>query len=409
MTTTDPQRATGSGRALADQARLAIIGDSITERRGYSKFMECHLLACAGRTDVSIFQFGWSGERACDFASRLAHDLAVFRPTAATICYGMNDAGYQPYSDATGEAYGRHMSAVIAGLREAGVGRIVVGSPGAVDAGFFDRPVLKGDVYNDALARLRDIARDLSAREGVGFADLHDLMAGALAGSKAALGAAYAPFGQDGFHPDPAGHLLMALGFLRALGVDGEIGRIRMRPDGTEVEASEGHTVLGVRDGGVEFESSRWPFCFDDGPTGTRSILPFCGFNEEMNRLVLVVGGLKSAAAKIVWGGEAMEFGREQLERGVNLAAEFRSTPFDADFAGLTHAVGEKQEFETLAIRNLVTGFRMLDAHAGADAGFAAARETVTSMVREIHALKEAAARRVLVPVRHRIRVEPLD
>ena len=64
--------------------RVAIIGDSITEQKLYSKYMECYLLACSGVPDVKVMQFGWSGERADGFANRAENDLAVFKPTVAT-------------------------------------------------------------------------------------------------------------------------------------------------------------------------------------------------------------------------------------------------------------------------------------------------------------------------------------
>lgn len=85
---------------LPADARVAVIGDSITEQKLYSKFIEGYLLACTGRDDLIVFQFGWSGERADGFANRLANDLAVFHPTVATTCYGMNDGSYQPYNEA---------------------------------------------------------------------------------------------------------------------------------------------------------------------------------------------------------------------------------------------------------------------------------------------------------------------
>jgi hypothetical protein len=44
--------------------RVAIAGDSITEQKQYSKFMELYLLACVPELELTMFQFGWSGERA---------------------------------------------------------------------------------------------------------------------------------------------------------------------------------------------------------------------------------------------------------------------------------------------------------------------------------------------------------
>ena len=49
---------------LMPNARVAIIGDSITEQKLYSRFIETYLLACTGRKDLKCFQFGWRGETA---------------------------------------------------------------------------------------------------------------------------------------------------------------------------------------------------------------------------------------------------------------------------------------------------------------------------------------------------------
>ena len=48
---------------------------------------------------------GWSGERAPGFAGRLENDLAGFKPTVTTLCYGMNDGIYYPYGEDRAEAF----------------------------------------------------------------------------------------------------------------------------------------------------------------------------------------------------------------------------------------------------------------------------------------------------------------
>ncbi len=393
---------------LPANARVAVIGDSITEQKLYSKFIECYLLACTGREDLIVFQFGWSGERADGFANRLANDLAVFHPTVATTCYGMNDGSYQPYNDGIGGAYEKNMTRVIEGLKAAGISTIAVGSPGGVDPDFFTR--LDGKVYNETLAKLRDIAKGLAEKNGLPFADVYDTMMSALPKSKEANGKEYAPFGGDGFHPAPAGQLLMAQAFLKALGMDGAIGTITV--DAKGATASEGHRVISSADGTIELESSRWPFCFDadpKNPGSTRSILPFTNFNEELNRLTLVVKDLSKAKAKITWGTQSKEFTKEQLEAGINLAAEFPTTPFDEPFMKLMEAVATKQQFETTAIKNLVTNFRLFGEDAKSDAELAAAFETVRKKVGEKHAAHHASARKRIQPVKHTVKVEPKD
>ncbi len=397
---------------LVENARVAIIGDSITEQRLYSKYIECYLLACTGRKDIAVFQFGWSGERADGFAARLANDLAVFGPNVATTCYGMNDGSYQPYNDNIGNNYEKNMRNVIAGLKAAGVTKIAVGSPGGVDPDFFTRPTLKGEVYNETLARLRDIAKKLAAENGLAFANVFDTMMEALPKSKTALGAKYSPFGGDGFHPSPSGQLLMAMAFLKSLGVDGNIGQITVDLASGKATASEGHTVANSAAGKVELESTRWPFCFDASPTeagSTRSILPFTTFNQDLNRLTLTVKGISSAKAKVTWGDLSKEFTKEQLESGVNLAAEFEKTPFDGAFAGLVAAVGQKQEFETRSIKNLVTHFRQFNKDAASDPEFAAALDTLKKKVSEKQAKLDVVARETLQGVKHTILIEAVN
>jgi lysophospholipase L1-like esterase len=400
---------------LIPEARVAIIGDSITEQKLYSKYIECYLLACTGRSDIHVFQFGWSGERADGFAARAANDLAVFKPNVATTCYGMNDGSYQAFNNNIGSAYERNMRRVIAELRAAGVQKIALGSPGGVDPDFFTRPTIKGEIYNDNLARLRDIARKLASEHSLAFANVHGTMMDALPKAKAVLGKGYGPFGGDGFHPAPAGQLLMATAFLKALGLDGEIGAITLDWNSGAATASAGHEVAGGGAGnkaaggkgvGVTLRSVKWPFCFDadaKDSNSTRSILPFCPFNEELNRLTLQVKNFPAPKAAVQWGADTKTFSREQLETGVNLAAEFPKTPFDAAFADFMGAVATKQAYETMAIKNLVTQFRSFGEDAKSDAEFAAALDVIRRKVKEKNAAHDASARKRLKPVEHQI------
>src|ERR1700722_14103325 len=67
---------------------VAIIGDSITEQKQYSVYMEDYLIACQPVSGLHTMQFGWSGETASGFARRMENDCFRYHPTAATTCYG---------------------------------------------------------------------------------------------------------------------------------------------------------------------------------------------------------------------------------------------------------------------------------------------------------------------------------
>lgn len=392
---------------LHKNARLAIIGDSITEQKLYSKFIETYLLACVGRKDVDCYQFGLSGEIALGLAGRVERDLRVFEPTVATLCYGMNDGLYQPFSPAIGKDYESNMRTVLTKLTAMGVTSIVVGSPGAVDTHFFSR-IPPAD-YNANLAKLGEIGRNLAAEFKFAFADVHHAMLDPMTAAKKAIDETYEVAGPDGVHPGPNGHLLMASAFLKALGVDGMIAEINIDLSGNAT-ASEGHVVVSSNGGKVEIESSRWPFCFETDPnlaTSTRSILPFCKFNEELNRFMLRVTNLRGSKAKVSWSGDTQEFTREQLDKGVNLAAVFFETPFHEAFMNVMDAVAAKQAYESDTTWKALYTFRSQHADLSKPEAKKAFGELKKRVIEERTPMIEAA-RQSLTPVKHTITIVPV-
>lgn len=386
---------------------VAIVGDSITEQKLYSRYIEDYLVACLAPLELRVIQLGWSGERAPGFEARMENDLLPWKPNVVTTCYGMNDGLYRRYEPGIGQTYEKSMRAIVTRLKEAGV-TVVVGSPGAVDTYSFKRADLPPAVYNDNLAHLRDIARSLATEAGMPFANVHDAMVQAMAKAKPVLGEEYDVCGGDGFHPRPNGQLVMAYAFLKGMGVDGQIGTITVDLQGG-AGATEGHRVLSSSGGRVEVESSRYPFSFygeERSPDGTRSIVPFLPFNEELNRFVLVVKGLGSKRGQVTWGTESVTFSREELEQGVNLAAAFRAHPLVEPFRKVDELVGRKQGFETPMIKEVITRFRSIQGLLGDDAKAGEALETLRARFAAREAQLASEVRAAVAPVRHTILIE---
>ncbi len=391
---------------LKKGARVAIVGDSITEQKLYSRFMEAYLIACLAGLDLRVIQLGWGGERAPGFAARMENDLMPWKPDVVTTCYGMNDGSYRKYEKPIGDAYEKSMAEIVQRLKSAGV-TAVVGSPGAVDFNSFKK--LSPTDYNANLAELRDIAKTIARAEGMPFADVHGSMVEAMTRAKPVLGENYDVCGSDGFHPNANGHILMAYAFLRAMGCDGDLGSITVDMKGFAT-AEGGHLVLASSPGRAQVESRRYPFCFDgDGksPSSTRSIVPFTPFNEHLNRLILTVRGLSSGRAKVRWGSAVMSFSKEKLEKGINLAAEFLENPFSEPFRKVDELVGNKQAFETQVIKEGITSFRRVrDLLGGEDAEARKALDIVRQrLYAKVDPLHEAV-RAAVTPVRHEIVVD---
>lgn len=398
---------------LAGEARLqdgdfvAVIGDSITEQRQYSVFIEDYLLMCQPAAKLRVMQFGWGGETAGGFRSRMTNDCLPFKPTVATTCYGMNDGGYRAFDEnQQGRAYRAAQSAIVQEFKRAGVRLIVVGSPGVVDADTFRHDPAAAKTYNETLAKLRDIAKEVAENHGVIFANVFDPMMEAMTKAKAKYGKDYHVAGGDGVHPAANGHLVMAYAFLKALGCDGDIGTITVDLAAGKAEATGGHKVLACKDGAVELESSRYPFCFfgdPKDPNATSGIIEFIPFNQDLNRFTLVVKGAKGDKAKVTWGKASKEFPTADLAKGINLAAEFLDNPFCDAFRKVDQAVRAQQNFETPMIKEVINKLPTMDRLVPEEKeAFQRVRAALAKRDKELF---DAAAAAV-VPVKHSLKIE---
>jgi lysophospholipase L1-like esterase len=333
---------------------IAICGDSITEQKLYSAFIEDYLLMCKPVAGVRAVQFGWGGETAGAFAHRMDNDVLTFKPSVTTICYGMNDGDYSPLTEPKAKMFRDNELQIVKRFKDAGVRSIVVGSPGVVDVNTWRKDPAQAEMYNSVLAALRDVAREVATDEGVVFANVHDPMMEVMAKVKAAYGTNYHFAGIDGVHPAANGHLVMAYAFLKALGCDGNIGTITVDLAKQTADARGGHKILSCGKGVVEIESSRYPFCFygkPEMPESTRGVLPFLPFNEELNRFRLVVVGATAKRLNVTWGATTKTFSADDLAKGINLAAEFLDNPFSEPFRQVDKKVHGKQEIETQIVK----------------------------------------------------------
>lgn len=389
---------------------VAICGDSITEQKTYSAYIEEYLLACQPAPKLQASQFGWGGETSWDFLDRMENDVLRFKPSVATLCYGMNDGDYSKTKPDRLEQFTNALDGIVKKFKAAGVREIVVGSPGAVDTTSFKGALFRPstpDEYNATLADFSEAAQKVARKHGVTFADLQGPMLEVMAKLKAKYGDNYLLVGDDGIHPKEAGHLVMAYAFLKALGCKGEIGTIVLDGATGRATATDGHKVLSASRDTVRLESTRYPFCFSGDPSkpeATAGVIEFLPFNEDLNRFVLVVKNLPANAknVKVTWGGESREFTREQASKGINLAAEFLNNPFSEPFAKVHEAVLRQQRFETPMMKDMLHTIPEWKAQFG-DRKLPLP-ELAENLMAIDTALREAAVASV-VPVEHEIRV----
>lgn len=384
-----------AGLVLREGDRLAICGDSITEQRMYSRAMETYLTVCVPELKVTVRQFGWSGETAPGFLARLTNDVLRFKPTIATTSYGMNDHGYKAYEPAIGQRYREALTAIVQAFTNAGV-RVIVGSPSCIGSPV---PWSKAtpQEMNLNLCELRNLGLELAASAGAGFADVFWPMLKASVRATQRYGDVYQLAGKDGVHPDWAGSFVIAYAFLKAMGLDGHIGTIKLDLQAIRGEGSPGHDIASFSDGEVRVISRRYPFCAAgeiNKANTIRSAMTLVPFNSELNRFLLVVTNAAAPRYIVTWGTGYRSYTREDLAKGVNLAEDFALNPFTAAFDRVDAAVAAKQAYETRQIKTLF--------HGDEGAADMEATAALTEKARQRYVEALAAA---LVPVEHTIKI----
>jgi hypothetical protein len=378
--------------------RLAICGDSITEQRMYSRIMETYIRVALPELGISTRQFGWGGEQAPGSLARMTNDVLRFKPTVATTCYGMNDHHYRPYEAAIGNTYLSNMTAIVEGFKAAGT-RVIVGSPTCMGLKNPPYPWILGtpEDRNLNLCALRNLDVKLAQDEHMGFADVFWPMYVAQFQARQAWGANYAMAGRDSVHPNWAGHLIMAYAFLKALDAPGDIGTFTVDLKSGKATASHGHEIVSYDNGTVTIKSMRYPFCATGATnedSSLRSGMALVPFNQELNRLILIVKHTKAQHYKVAWGEASRDYAAAQLKHGVNLAADFPANPFSQAFAAVDDAVAKKQDYETRQIKELFHG----------KAGQSDMEKTVADSEAERARLVEAIDRE-FVPVNHTLTI----
>ncbi len=384
---------------LKQDDRLAICGDSITEQKKYSRIMETYLTVALPELNLSIRQYGWSGEQAPGFLHRMTNDVLRFNPTIATTCYGMNDHHYRPYEQAIGDAYRSNSIAIVEGFK--GVhARVIQGSPGCMGPTVAWAHITgTAEERNLNLCELRNIGVQIAKKEHVGFADVFWPMYQEEYFTRQQFGTNYFLTGKDSVHPDWAGHVVMAYAFLKALGVQGDIGTITYDLKANSAKASKGHEIVSASDGRVTVKSYRYPFCATGKTndfTSIRSGMAVVPFNQDFNRFILIGKNTSAANYKVTWGDESKTFTAAQLKKGINLADEFAVNPFSEAFTKVDETVAKKQAYETKQIKEYFHGKR----------GQADMEKTVAETEAE-RAPIAAAIKEAFVPVTHTIAITP--
>ena len=326
-----------------DGDRVVFLGDSITEQRLYTTYIEAYTLTRHPDWKLWFRNVGWGGDTswlrqrahpdekqlfAADEATQqkmvedsvgrgLRRDVLPLKPTAITIKFGMNDFSYQKFREDIFKTYVRSQSELAKVLAANGA-RVAFLTPQPIED---KRPDPEKDVKNQSLRQFCDGLKEVAAKQNALFVDQFDPYMAIMMRERAADPAAYIG-GGDAVHPGPAGHTIMAWAVLKGLGASALVSRAEIDGAAGKLLASDGCRITNLKaeQGTVAFDRSddALPMPIDPKAEAALKLAPIL---QDLDMYELKVSGLPEGTYELSIDGEAVgKASNEDLSKGWNLA-----------------------------------------------------------------------------------------
>lgn len=332
--------------ALRDGDRLVFLGDSITEQRLYTTYVEAYVSTRLPEQQVRFWNVGWGGDtswfRMRSFPDEKAlfaadgdtqqkiieesvngplnRDVLSFKPTVVMINFGMNDHNYEAFREDIFKAYIRsqtHLTRMLVKNQS----RVVLLTPQPLESRSGDPST---DVRNQSLRRFAAGLKEVAAQEGAAFVNQFDPYMAIM--RREHMKDVNACIGRgDEIHPGPVGHLLMASTILQALHAPALVSSARLDASDLQnvkvVEAKQcAVTNLQYQKDKLSFERADEALPMPvDGPA--MDALKLAPVLDELDRYELTVTGLPADRYDLMIDGEFVTtLSQQELAKGWNLA-----------------------------------------------------------------------------------------
>ena len=304
--------------------RVSFLGDSITAQYQYSSYIELYLTTRFPDWNLTFLNTGIGGDTANGGAGRFERSVLIDKPTAITINFGMNDAGYGKFNQAANKVYVEKTAAMLDMAKAVGA-RVAVVSPNAVDRRKNPNFKLYVETQKEFYAPLKDVASKHSAL----FVDQYAVTRTAIEKIQSDNADNVVPFG-DGFHTSSPGGLLMAHAILTGLNAPSTVSSAVIdataKRSGSERCKIEN---LVVTPGNVSFDRTDEAIPMPILPEWV-SILPYVNNLKDLNNYNLTVTGLAEGKWSITMDGKPVATATAgELAAGVNLGLATSGPDYD--------------------------------------------------------------------------------
>ena len=405
---------------IKDNDRVVFLGDSITQQRLYTTYIEAYALTRFPEYKLIFRNTGWNRDTAwlCKrwwtdetklFAATgetldkivaesvnkgLERDVLPLKPTVVTVNFGMNDHGYEAFRPARFRVYKRSQGEIVRTLKKNGA-RVALLTPQPIED---LKQGLNKDPRNQSLRKFSDGLKEIAAAEGAEFVDQFDpymeIIGKRSEGQKATIGEG------DTVHPGPCGHTLMAWAILKELQAPSLVSSViidtSVKRDNalTEKMVTKNCTVSNVsyKDGVLAFDrlDHALPMPIDSRALNALSL---ASITCDLNRYLFCVKGLADGEYDLVIDGKSVVTITSKEGRACANLAEV-ATPASAQADKLLILVFKKNDI-------YLSRWRNVQLKGGNAAAMAELDKQIADFEKEINELRE--------PLSHHFEIKPLE
>ena len=392
--------------AIHDGDRVVLYGDSITDQRLYSTFIEEYVLTRFPTWKVQWTQSGVGGDKVSGGAEgpidlRIQRDVLPYKPNIATIMLGMNDGYYRPPNAAIAKTYED-------GYRSM-VDTILTGDPGVkltlIGPSPYDDVTHPTMQYNEVMQAYSQFDKSEADRTHQGFVDLNAPVVDVLEKAKAAHPELASRLIPDRVHPGEGVHWVMAATILKAWRAPALVSSVTVDAHDAKTATVQNASVTDVKrekkSGTLqwtEIESALpLPLPLSATDPVTDLALEAGGVEAALDQEMLTVTGLApSDYALTIDGQPVANFTADALQHGINLAR--LSTPMLRQSQTLAWETEHRNELER----------RLFTLLAGTKEKPEAAPEPEQDAMRQAVAASIAQQQKDAQPVPHRFALTPV-
>jgi lysophospholipase L1-like esterase len=350
--------------------RVVWYGDSITEQRHYTSFVESYVATRYPGIDVTFFNRGWSGDATWGGGGgtsiqRIDKDVAPLKPDVIFMMLGMNDGGYVPFDpkiDASfREWYGKDLdefNKTCPGARYT-LARTCPWDDYAHTYQFKGKPPEPWQPwqgYNDALKQYGLVVKDEATQRGALYVDFNDPLSDVLTRAAAQDPDTAREIVPDAIHPAPAGALIMAAELIKAWGGEPLVSAVTIDGGTRSIVESDRTKVTMIKspDGSLSWKQldESLPLALDPNDKALHLTADLSNFSQTLNRESLKVTNLPAGVYDLsIEKIKVGTFTADQLAAGVELST--LDTPMHRHSQTITNLINKRDEIQFYAWRNI--------------------------------------------------------